>query len=142
MGYTNKVLIGILVCSFCFANISSVSGSIIHGPHYEVHVVNLMPNQTWIHCFSKDNELGFHYLQPKEDFHWDFHMNFFGRTQYFCHFWWGIKQAGFRVFKGFDMCGDYDYHLNVCRWEIRPDGFYYSTTAKNGHIKTKQQDWY
>ncbi|KAM7466272.1 hypothetical protein LguiB_013834 [Lonicera macranthoides] len=58
---------------------------------------------------SKDNDLGNHDLQRNEEFYWKFHIHVFGRTLYFCHFYWGDIDKSVDVFndkKRFPSCDD------------------------------------
>ncbi|KAM7461265.1 hypothetical protein LguiA_029386 [Lonicera macranthoides] len=55
-------------------------------------------NDITVRCQSKNDDLGFHTLHPGEEFDWSFRENFFATTLFFCHFWWGSKEASFTVF--------------------------------------------
>ncbi|CAN4090972.1 unnamed protein product [Withania somnifera] len=97
---------------------------------YRVHVINKLPPNTpqlQIHCASKDDDLGYHYVAIDEDFNWLFCESFFYRTLYFCHFWWGSKDKSFSVFDDPKSCIHHGPTLNelkYCKWEVREDGFY------------------
>lgn len=96
--------------------------------HYEMYINNGFEkgnNNIRVHCQSKDDDLGFHTLLPGEEFHWRFRENFWATTLYFCHFWWGSKDANFIVF---------DQNLSVkcnnpshqCCWKADELGFFFS----------------
>lgn len=111
---------------------------------YDVHIVNALPNNLTIHCASKDDDLGFHNLTDGADFTWRFCANLFGKTLFFCHFWWQSKEQMFDVFNK-EMakkcsCG---YQMgNLCYWNIRADGFYFSKDYKpfpEGYVK--EYEW-
>ncbi|KAM7466270.1 hypothetical protein LguiB_013832 [Lonicera macranthoides] len=58
---------------------------------------------------QEDNDLGNHDLQRNEEFYWKFHIHVFGRTLYFCHFYWGDIDKSVDVFndkKRFPSCDD------------------------------------
>ncbi|XP_022843408.1 S-protein homolog 2-like [Olea europaea var. sylvestris] len=114
---------------------------------YDVHVVNGLPdspNPLWVHCASKDNELGTRILHVNEDFHWHFFEGVFGETLFFCHFWWGSKQMAFDVFKNPTDCerGDPKADHNQCYWVVKADGFYFSkiNPPSPSDLK-KRNDW-
>ncbi|KAG5524852.1 hypothetical protein RHGRI_031504 [Rhododendron griersonianum] len=46
-------------------------------------------------CQSKDDDMGTRTTKYREDFHWRFVPNVWGKTLYFCHFYWGSKQRVF-----------------------------------------------
>ncbi|KAM7466264.1 hypothetical protein LguiB_013826 [Lonicera macranthoides] len=77
---------------------------------------------------SKDNDLGNHDLQRNEEFYWKFHIHVFGRTLYFCHFYWGDIDKSVDVFndkKRFPSCDD-DKSPKVAKPQPRniyPHGF-------------------
>lgn len=53
-----------------------------------IHIVNWLENKgtLMMHCWSKDNSLGTHYLEYKENFQWQFSNElFFGHTKYECY---------------------------------------------------------
>ncbi|KAM7462244.1 hypothetical protein LguiA_030383 [Lonicera macranthoides] len=98
---------------------------------FEIHIINGFPNNSYplkLRCQSKDNDLGDHDLQRSEEFYWKFHNHLFGRTLYFCHFYWGDIDKSVDVFndeKRFPSCDD-DKSTKVgkCYWLVKDDGFY------------------
>ncbi|KAL7105781.1 hypothetical protein ACP275_07G066900 [Erythranthe tilingii] len=50
-----------------------------------------------VHCASKDDDLGHRFLSSGEVFSWNFRVNIFETTLYFCHFWSGVKTKAFVV---------------------------------------------
>ncbi|KAF3623592.1 putative glutamate receptor 3.6-like [Capsicum annuum] len=97
---------------------------------FEVHVINKLPPgspQLKLHCASKDNDLGYHDPTIDGDFNWSFCSALFGRTLYFCHFWWNSKDKAFDVFNSEFYCVKDQKvvnYLRYCKWEVRSDGFY------------------
>jgi hypothetical protein len=86
-----------------------------------------------LHCKSADEDLGVDVIKyPNGFFTFDFRLNFWGTTLYFCGFWW--KGAGeLRWFDIYDF--DRDHPLcSECFWKIRPDG------ACQLNYDTKQYD--
>lgn len=59
----------------------------------KVIIINTYP--LFVHCQSKDDDLGYRTLLVGQQFDWKFHIQFFGRTLYFCHFWWQNKDKRF-----------------------------------------------
>ncbi|CAN4122883.1 unnamed protein product [Withania somnifera] len=107
-----------LVTANCFVN-----------KQYHVEILDDLPPdspQLKIHCASKEDELGEHFLSSGKDFTWSFCEQFFNRTLYFCHFWWGTKETAFEVFNDIDNCihDGPDIGSNKCVWVVKQDGFY------------------
>lgn len=98
---------------------------------YTVQVLNRLP--LWsnipmsVHCAAGDDDKGFHKLPINSNYSFRFCENIFGRSLYFCHFWWnsrlGRKQKVFDAFtdKLAPSCTD-----RVCSWLARQDGIYFS----------------
>ncbi|CAN4095886.1 unnamed protein product [Withania somnifera] len=111
--------------------------------HVEVHVVDGLPNNDIpikFHCASKDDDLGWHYPKVGDDFYFHFLPSIFGNTLYFCHFWWGYKQAAFDVYTNSlgANCSN-GYPINYCIWKFQEDGFYMGPQLDQ--LK-KKHDWY
>ncbi|KAI5683610.1 hypothetical protein M9H77_04838 [Catharanthus roseus] len=112
----------------------------------EVQVTNnLGPNapELVVRCQSKDDDLGKRPLPYQGNYSWKFHPIPF-KTLYFCHFWWSGKEQAFEVYHITKLeCVNRTFHTDVCRWEVRPDGFYFSTNvfATYDHDWGKKYDW-
>lgn len=96
---------------------------------YEVKILNeIHPSYVpmKIHCASRDDDLGNHTLLYLTNFIWHFRPAVIGSTLFFCHFWWGKKEAVFDVFseKWSKICETPDQ--NLCLWVARIDGIYFT----------------
>ncbi|CAK9179487.1 unnamed protein product [Ilex paraguariensis] len=114
---------------------------------YEVHVVNNLPADSAalvIHCQSRDNDLKNYILPVHQDFHWNFHVNIWRTTTFFCHFQWGCFDKSFEVFDNFltGKCVHTSTPGRICHWSVRTDGFYVAKydPPYNGPF-TKACDW-
>ncbi|KAL8047254.1 hypothetical protein ABFX02_08G228000 [Erythranthe guttata] len=102
------------------------------GQEYEVHIVNKLPiNSTsplYIHCASKDDDLGNHTLNLNDDFNWSFAMNYGLSTMFFCRFKWESKNQAYEVFNKHlaFYCEGYNEDGDICLWSVKEDGFYIS----------------
>lgn len=111
-------------------------------PVFHLYVINELPSAMRVHCASADDDIGYHTIQPNDNIHWSFQENIFGRTLFFCHFWWGSKDQAFDVYadKHFTINSENKYLY----WIAREDGFYrgYSTykPPKNDSLR-KWHDW-
>uniref|UniRef100_A0A3Q7GPG1 S-protein homolog n=1 Tax=Solanum lycopersicum TaxID=4081 RepID=A0A3Q7GPG1_SOLLC len=109
----------------------------------EVHVVDALPNNDIplsLHCASKDDDLGYHYPKVGDDFHFHFYPKLFGHTLFFCHFWWGKKDAAFDVYT-YELspnCSWDDRSISYCYWKVQEDGFYMGPSLNE--VK-KMHDW-
>ena len=98
-------------------------------PSVTVHIISEVPNTPSplrFRCQSKDDDLGTHTLNTSQEFNWKFTPNIFGRTLFFCHFYWDDKDKSFDVFnyKLSPLCSG-GLHSD-CYWVVKPDGFYLS----------------
>ncbi|XP_057440638.1 S-protein homolog 29-like [Lotus japonicus] len=77
--------------------------------------------QLYVHCHSKDDDLGEHYLSKGQYTEWFFADNIWGTTLFWCHFAWNNVQKSFRVYstKHDDERGYY------CYLAIKEDGAYF-----------------
>lgn len=108
-----RIVLFSLLLSTCFSKL-------------HVDIFNRLPSNVpslRLRCQSKDNDLGYHDLAVNQMYSFKFMMNFWGTTLFFCHFWWGGKQAVFNVFD-FDIEGEVGA-LDSYVYEARPDGFYF-----------------
>lgn len=126
------------ICFLLFLSIFNFqTQEVLANVRYYVHVVNFLSDNTQplrIHCASGDNDLGYHDLAIKQDFQWSFHVNYFVHsTLYFCHFWWGAKQASFDVFNKTwaPNCNRVHKGDKFCFWLVKDDGFYFTGTQHN-----------
>lgn len=73
-----------------------------------------------VHCFSKDDDLGYHMLLKFNDyFKWKFCLNFIPTTKFFCHIWWGNKTQKFNAYNE-----NLDSNPNYQIWLAADDGIY------------------
>lgn len=88
-------------------------------PKTTVKVINSLGNMNLsVHCKSKDDDLGLHYLPPGANYQWTFVPSFWGHTQFYCYFQWpGTNWKSFDVYieKRYD-----DYSLVI--WSIKQGG--------------------
>lgn len=133
-GTTTKSLPVLVVLSFIIAQ----SFQHVHGGlESTIHLINELPQQSDIfrcHCFSKDDDLGFHDVSGASPFQWSFKENFWGTTLYSCHFWWASKDAAFEVYGG-AIHPTKRYYPGEYFYYVRSDAFYLSregnpTTAR------------
>lgn len=94
----------------------------ISTPEYSVYIANILPPNSVpliAHCASKDVDLGNHTLTLFQNFNWSFCDSSSKNTSFFCHLWWGSKEALFNVFTSDtrDKC-----YKNSCYWEARFEG--------------------
>ena len=113
----------LIIASFCLIQSPKVQA---WGQKYLVIIKNNIPGPLplSIHCYSKDDDIGFHVLNNGNDFRFHFGVNFWGTTKFWCDFWWNSKHTSFDVFNSHvadDYCGN---NLgNKCFWSATPSGF-------------------
>ncbi|CAN4090857.1 unnamed protein product [Withania somnifera] len=125
----SQIKIVLLLSIFFFFCFPQAKGG--HFDEYTVVVYNGLPwdsPKLMIHCYSADDDLGFHVLSPYENFSWKFKFNqwLWARTRFTCHFWWGKKYKKFVVFNDYDNClmGSPLPKTNYCQWTPQEDGIY------------------
>ncbi|XP_038896433.1 S-protein homolog 1-like [Benincasa hispida] len=103
---------------------------------YYIHIVNgLSKFDMVVHCQSKDDDLGYHHLvNHGDDYQWNFNVNFWETTLFWCKlekpdayvsfevFWPESKSTWLR-----DRCGT----QGTCIWTAKDDGIYLRNMPAN-----------
>ncbi|EOX94032.1 S-protein, putative [Theobroma cacao] len=100
---------------------------------WHVYVVNgLSNNRTlFLHCKSKDDDLGIQNLSPGTSFTWSFRQNLFGRTLFWCYMSKdGNAHAAFKVFWQ-DALLFHKCLWKNCIWTAKDDGIYIKDLARD-----------
>lgn len=97
-----------------------------------VRIVNQLPDTLSLHCKSADNDLGQQYIAPGQQYFFDFELNFWGTTDFWCFFNWGAKWGHFDVWTGPGMWGEGAWPCKQCLWEVQPGGFYRAQDGAGG----------
>ncbi|OVA13271.1 Plant self-incompatibility S1 [Macleaya cordata] len=126
------VVIGITLLCGC----SSVS-SLFFGPKTRVWVNNnLYPGtDMFLHCKSKDDDLGVHQIAYDTGYSWSFHDDFFDRTKFVCDIWWFDPNNGGKLVNGTDL-NIYKSYRDItecghkCFRFVKPDGVYFLAFQK------------
>lgn len=96
-----------------------------------VHVVNgLSPGRMlFVHCKSKDDDIGQHNLAVGDEISWSFTINFFSTTLFWCYTRTDHQHATFKVYWVRPWLDD---RCNKnCIWTAKDDGFYLRNVPKN-----------
>ncbi|RZC48194.1 hypothetical protein C5167_041149 [Papaver somniferum] len=82
-----------------------------------------------IHCWSSDDDFGFHTLYYRQNFLWRFKVNLFRSTKFVCDSSWydpNEKRNHAMRFTAYKAARDWRIHCkNDCKWSIARDGGYY-----------------
>lgn len=120
----------LLLCIFFFFCFPQAKGN-HRWNTYTVVIYNGLPFDSpklSIHCYSADDDLGYHDLAAYENFSWKFKFNqwLWARTRFHCQFWWDKKSKSFVVFNDYDHCILYSPipTTNYCQWTVQEDGFW------------------
>nr|DAD20160.1 TPA_asm: hypothetical protein HUJ06_021623 [Nelumbo nucifera] len=93
---------------------------------YHVYVYNMLGENEnlWVHCSSKDDDLGIHLVPYQGDFHWKFNINIFRTTLFSCDLAKKTVSGHFVIFDakrdGGHKCKDHQ-----CIWHVKKDGIYF-----------------
>ncbi|KAL5701517.1 hypothetical protein ACHQM5_026843 [Ranunculus cassubicifolius] len=124
----------------CFIIINA--SHILSKVHVEVHN-SIAPDKNMnVHCRSKDNNLGDHTVIYGQYYTWDFHVNFWGTTLFWCSVDW-IDNQGIYVHGSFKI---YDFNRDalkcdkMCVWSAQQDGVYFISPEVN-HIPELMFPW-
>ncbi|KAH7834384.1 hypothetical protein Vadar_015460 [Vaccinium darrowii] len=116
--------------------LSSPPSAIHFTDRAEVHIRSDLPNNTnplYFRCQSKDTDFGMRKLNVGEEFYWKFRLQVWGRTLYFCHFYWGNRQSIFNVYDKYSvryLCAIPGSDDLMCIWKVREEAFYVSHDNK------------
>ncbi|KAI5658992.1 hypothetical protein M9H77_27785 [Catharanthus roseus] len=116
---------------------------------YTIYVVNGLPDNSHllrVHCFSGDDDLGYHDLKVNENIHWTFTPNRFGTTKFYCHLWWNDKERGFGAYTrriAEFYCNNRSTGIGgLCWWLPKSDGIYIANvTNPPSNYLIKVNDW-
>lgn len=142
-----RLVILFLATSFIFNNRSARAIRIGIFQRYEVHIINnlnnsnneFITNELTVHCRSADDDLGEHFLDNGDDWHWGFRVNFFRSTLFFCQVQWRELGKRFTVFDTDDISSKCE-ETSTCFWSVREDGIYFGCDNQN-YVKRQSWPW-
>ena len=110
--------------------------------NYHIHIINDLPpnvpSVVFLHCKSKNRDIGQKSILLHQDYTWDSTINLTRTTLFFCQVWWDVKKRYFVAFKANrDEVRCRKYH-NSCMWSVRGDGIYFSN---NNSTWTNEYPW-
>lgn len=101
---------------------------VINAPRTTVRIDNRVDDHqdVYVHCKSKDNDLGFHVIPRSGSYQWSFKVNFWETTQFYCYLKSQFPGGGGRVVRGgFDLYvakRDRKRCPKLCVWRVLSDG--------------------
>ncbi|KAL7105666.1 hypothetical protein ACP275_07G058100 [Erythranthe tilingii] len=123
----------LFIATFLILNKSAKATGLGIFQRYEVHITNNFENNTdelIVNCRSADDDLGEHFLDKGEDWHWQFRVNFFRSTLFYCNVQWGELGLRFTSFDTDNISSTCE-ETSTCFWSVREDGIYFSCDNKN-----------
>lgn len=136
---TKRFFVSLIISLF----VTNAYQGVLAKPSIEVHIVDYLPDNNvplTFHCASKDDDLGYHHPKVGDDFHFHFLPRVIGHTLFFCHFWWGKKQASFDVYTSklsYNCLWD-ETPVTLCYWKVQGNGFFLGPSLNEGK---KMHDW-
>ncbi|KAI3961785.1 hypothetical protein MKW92_052399 [Papaver armeniacum] len=132
------LLLVVLTIFFGFSSVTDGLGA----HHYPTTVIvrnKLSPNtMLTYHCKSANDDLGERSLAFDVAWSWDFYVNFWDTTLFWCNFWWdenGIpRQEGYQIYKA---KRDLRRCPRICEYDIRSDGVYSYRGAYESYLVYK-----
>ncbi|CAN8253729.1 unnamed protein product [Cochlearia groenlandica] len=94
----------------------------------------------FVQCRSKKNRRDPQYLKIGQEYRFDFNINFWGTTLFWCTFKHGANYRFAKVFEVYKHTGKIPQGL-VHIWVAREDGIYYSLRSEKLHPLTKVHVW-
>ncbi|KAI3853432.1 hypothetical protein MKX03_037393 [Papaver bracteatum] len=129
LGSSAAIFFTLLTLSlFCAPTVDGVD---IHIDKKFVFVENVIDPKIalTIHCWSSEDDLGWHTLNYTETFSWSFRVNLFESTKFVCDSSWydpNKKRNHTARFTSYKANRDFLHHCkNDCYWSIARDGGYY-----------------
>ncbi|KAK9755544.1 hypothetical protein RND81_01G033200 [Saponaria officinalis] len=120
-----------ILCSL----ISCINGIPFLWDKWTLHVKNGIqnsPNQLYVHCKSKNDDFGEHYLSYNQEVHWKFGTSIFGKLTHFtCDLKWGDKGRSFDAFVDGVETNACD-RTSSAYWFACEDGIYFSCKDETG----------
>lgn len=127
----------LLFFAFCLSHVSQCCAAsskyALPGSRWSVTIYNFQSHGTMsVHCKSKDDDLGKHWLDTDQKYDWQFRENFWRRTLYWCNFRSYHGYASFEVFwpEKKDWLS-YRCNYETCIWAAKDDGFYLKNIPEN-----------
>ncbi|KAK9149143.1 hypothetical protein Scep_007900 [Stephania cephalantha] len=118
-------------------SIDSTASSLI-GKKKHVHVVNNIKsasNRIYVHCKSRDNDLGDQYLPLNKEFQWSFRDNIMGTTLFFCTINWKNVHDKRRYGLVYDSYVALKTKCDTdCIWSARSDGVYFYEEDSKSYV--------
>ncbi|OVA18543.1 Plant self-incompatibility S1 [Macleaya cordata] len=107
----------------------------IYFDRIQVWVYNELDTNTplTIHCKSKDDDLGEHTLSFDQNWNWDFSINIWKTTLFWCNMWWHDSNGQLiqASHDAYSAKRDWRHYCRGnCIWSIRKDGWYYGDQYK------------
>ncbi|KAL7105776.1 hypothetical protein ACP275_07G066400 [Erythranthe tilingii] len=91
---------------------------------HTIHIYNRLPQKSsplYLHCASKDDDFGDRTYYSGQTLTWNFRVNFWGTTLYFCSFSWKNYVRKFEVFRaGWDA----DSYRHTYSYIVNNEGIY------------------
>ncbi|KAL5784218.1 hypothetical protein ACOSQ2_006610 [Xanthoceras sorbifolium] len=106
-------------------------------PKTSIRITNELSNNDiplFVHCWSHDDDLGIHTLWKTNEWHWQFHNKFLGRTHFVCNFKYGLKEKTLDIYDSDNWDLRCTYSMN-CDWSVKDDGFYFNSEAEHKVVK-------
>ncbi|CAL1396371.1 unnamed protein product [Linum trigynum] len=75
-----------------------------------------------VHCKSKDDDIGVHFLKQHGSISWKFRPSFWGNTLFFCYFNWGEGFKHIDVYHQYRDEDDFTGCHHFCHWLVRATG--------------------
>ncbi|KAL8551668.1 hypothetical protein ACS0TY_000660 [Phlomoides rotata] len=105
---------------------------------FHVHIVNRIPNLDVLHCFSGDDNLGYHRPLQNQDYTFGFCDNIIHTTLFVCE---AIRKFQYVSFDAFRSSDRHQCRYGLCNWEIREDGIYFQNQFGHSTDFQKRADW-
>lgn len=129
ISFKNQLLVFLFISTLALARSKPLSA-------WEIHIKNGLSNgqALFVHCKSKDSDLGEQTLSTGAEFKWNFKVNIWDTTLFWCYlrkpnghemtfdaFWVEKKTKWLRV-----KCNDH-----ICNWTAEDNGIYLKDNSSN-----------
>lgn len=126
----NMLAIKIILSSIIIFSMFSLSKLAAYG-EVRVKVANHLGSgrSLNVHCQSRDDDLGYMRIQDGVEIEWEFGVNFWGTTLFYCDVQWGDSE--WYHFDAYSSKRDYNRCEEKCLWMINEEGFLFGYNEEN-----------
>ncbi|CAI0436571.1 unnamed protein product [Linum tenue] len=111
---------------------SNVTAGLSFWPYHHVHIVNELSDPKavlLVHCKSKDDDLGVHYVTVDNEYTWRFKPDVIKETMYWCYLAYNNRHVAFEAYNKADPQREYQFHSF---WNVTDEAVFQESRNEDG----------